>query len=65
VLIFARRFVNILFREQRLPIAAGWKKPNATITAASLNAIFAVIAQSSNWTFTRRCEDLNAYLGHD
>ncbi|KAJ7744635.1 hypothetical protein B0H16DRAFT_987834 [Mycena metata] len=53
-----KKFVEIFFREERLPIAEGWKRPNTTITAESLNTIEDIIINNSNWTFTQICEDL-------
>lgn len=56
-------FVQIFFREERLPIAEGWKRPNVTITAETMNDMEGIIETVSNWTFTQRCEDL--VLGPD
>ncbi|KAJ7023376.1 Cloroperoxidase [Mycena alexandri] len=58
-----KKFVEIFFREERLPIAEGWKRPNTTITAESLNTIEGIIIDNSNWTLTQICEDL--VLGPD
>ncbi|KAJ7893575.1 Cloroperoxidase [Mycena leptocephala] len=58
-----KKFVQIFFREERLPIAEGWKKPTTTITADTLSPIQNAIGSISNWKFTQRCEDL--VLGPD
>ncbi|KAJ7242369.1 Cloroperoxidase [Mycena haematopus] len=58
-----KNFVQIFFREERLPIAEGWKRPTTTITAETLNPIQDIIFTVSNWTYTQRCEDL--VLGPD
>ncbi|KAF7362905.1 hypothetical protein MVEN_00641100 [Mycena venus] len=51
-----KKFVQILFREERLPIAEGWKKSKTLITAAVLGALQTVIVANSNWTATQACE---------
>ncbi|KAJ6562660.1 Cloroperoxidase [Mycena capillaripes] len=53
-----KKFVNIFFREERLPIQEGWKRSTTLITAETLNPIEDVVIDNSNWTFTQRCEDL-------
>ncbi|KAJ6497370.1 Cloroperoxidase [Mycena sanguinolenta] len=54
-----KQFVQIFFREERLPIAEGWKRSNIPITADSLNPIENEIFFISNWTSpTQPCEDL-------
>ncbi|KAJ7189035.1 Cloroperoxidase [Mycena filopes] len=58
-----KKFVQIFFREERLPIAEGWKRPRTTITADSLETIEGIIIDNSNWTITQQCEDL--VLGPD
>ncbi|KAF7340859.1 hypothetical protein MSAN_02115400 [Mycena sanguinolenta] len=58
-----KKFVQIFFREERLPIAEGWKRPTTTITAETLDPIQNIIFDNSNWTYTQRCEDL--ILGPD
>ncbi|KAJ7574696.1 Cloroperoxidase, partial [Mycena floridula] len=45
-----KQFVNIFFREERLPIAEGWKRPNVTTTLATVGPISAIIAQASDWS---------------
>ncbi|KAJ7489169.1 Cloroperoxidase [Mycena latifolia] len=53
-----KKFVQIFFREERLPIAEGWTRPTTTITAATLSPIEVIIGEASNWTATQQCEDL-------
>jgi hypothetical protein len=62
-LILICRFVQIFFREERLPIAEGWKRPNTMITGATLAPIEVAIGDASDWTATQQCEDL--VLGPD
>ncbi|KAJ7478662.1 Cloroperoxidase, partial [Mycena galericulata] len=53
-----KEFVQIFFREERLPIAEGWKRSNITITAETLGPMEDIILTVSNWTLTQVCEDL-------
>jgi len=53
-----KKFVQIFFREERLPIAEGWKRPSTTITVETLDPIQNIIFDVSNWTATQACEDL-------
>ncbi|KAJ6533998.1 Cloroperoxidase [Mycena vulgaris] len=53
-----KKFVQIFFREERLPIAEGWKRPTITITAETLDPIQNIVFDVSNWTPTQLCEDL-------
>ncbi|KAJ7586832.1 hypothetical protein C8J56DRAFT_1082928 [Mycena floridula] len=43
-------FVNIFFREERMPIEEGWKRPNVSITRATIAPITAIISQASEWS---------------
>ncbi|KAJ7177025.1 Chloroperoxidase [Mycena filopes] len=52
-----KKFVDIFFREERLPIAEGWKK-SVLITGDSLGIIEDTIHAVSNWTATTSCEPL-------
>ncbi|KAJ7596366.1 Cloroperoxidase [Mycena floridula] len=45
-----KEFVNIFFREERLPIAEGWKRPATTLTFAIAAPIQGALAQISQWT---------------
>ncbi|KAK7057841.1 Peroxidase, family 2-domain-containing protein [Favolaschia claudopus] len=58
-----KKFVQIFFREERMPIAEGWKRPTTTITAGTLDPIQNIIFDVSNWMPTQLCEDL--VLGPD
>ncbi|KAJ7262422.1 Cloroperoxidase [Mycena rebaudengoi] len=51
-----KKFVNIFFREERLPIAEGWKKPTTRITLESVGHLVGVIQATSNWQPTQLCE---------
>ncbi|CAK5266127.1 unnamed protein product [Mycena citricolor] len=53
-----KKFVQIFFREERLPVAEGWKKSNVTITAGTLNQLAAQVLKVSTWTPTQQCEDI-------
>ncbi|KAJ7252381.1 Cloroperoxidase [Mycena haematopus] len=53
-----KNFVQIFFREERLPIAEGWTRPTAVITADSLAPIEKIIKPASMWTATQECEPL-------
>ncbi|KAJ7586865.1 Chloroperoxidase, partial [Mycena floridula] len=44
-----KEFVNIFFREERMPIEEGWKRPNISITSATIDPISTIIAQASEW----------------
>ncbi|KAJ7252909.1 Cloroperoxidase, partial [Mycena rebaudengoi] len=50
-----KKFVDVFIREERLPIAEGWKKSTTLITAAGLGRI---IQNASEWTRTQSCEPL-------
>ncbi|KAJ7575701.1 Chloroperoxidase [Mycena floridula] len=45
-----KNFVNIFFREERMPIEEGWKRPSVPINGDTLDPISAVIAQASEWS---------------
>ncbi|KAJ7493545.1 Cloroperoxidase [Mycena latifolia] len=53
-----KKFVQIFFREERLPIMEGWTRPKTLITADSLGPAEDIIIAASNWTQTQACEDL-------
>ncbi|KAJ7252315.1 hypothetical protein C8J57DRAFT_1077520 [Mycena rebaudengoi] len=48
-----KKFVNIFFREERLPIAEGWKKPTNRITLETMGRLVGVIQATSNWQPTQ------------
>ncbi|KAJ7237416.1 Cloroperoxidase [Mycena rebaudengoi] len=58
-----KKYVQTFFREERLPIAEGWKRPKHQITIATLVPIEDLVQKVSNWTPTQKCEDL--VLGPD
>ncbi|KAF9265235.1 Cloroperoxidase [Marasmius fiardii PR-910] len=45
-----KKFVQIFFREERLPIEEGWKRPSVPITRDSIGTLVQTIATASNWT---------------
>ncbi|KAJ7580473.1 Cloroperoxidase [Mycena floridula] len=45
-----KEFVNIFFREERMPIEEGWKRPNVTINDDTIGPISLVIGQASEWS---------------
>ncbi|KAJ7705606.1 Cloroperoxidase [Mycena rosella] len=53
-----KKFVQIFFREERMPIAEGWTRPNVTITPDTTSPIEVIVGEASNWTATQQCEDL-------
>ncbi|KAI3621361.1 hypothetical protein WG66_014481 [Moniliophthora roreri] len=50
-----KSFVQTFFREERLPIEEGWKRPSSPIEVASLDQVADLIAQGSNWNATDEC----------
>ncbi|KAK0194842.1 Cloroperoxidase [Armillaria mellea] len=42
-----KKFVDIFFREERMPMEEGWTKPSTSITAETLLSIEATIAENS------------------
>ncbi|KAF7359892.1 HEME-HALOPEROXIDASE domain-containing protein [Mycena venus] len=56
--IASKEFVNIFFREERLPYAEGFELPKMLITDDSLSALEATIHNVSQWTQTQRCGPL-------
>ncbi|KAF7350772.1 hypothetical protein MSAN_01638400 [Mycena sanguinolenta] len=53
-----KNFVQIFFREERLPIAEGWTRPETTITADSMVPVERIIQSAAMWTATQPCEPL-------
>ncbi|KAJ7583571.1 Cloroperoxidase [Mycena floridula] len=45
-----KKFVNIFFREERMPIAEGWKRPNVSITGDTLGPMSGIIFEASEWS---------------
>jgi hypothetical protein len=58
LLFFSARFVQIFFREERLPIAEGWKRSTTLITDDTLSPLEVVIRNVSMWTASQACEPL-------
>ncbi|KAJ8077440.1 hypothetical protein PM082_001870 [Marasmius tenuissimus] len=44
-----KKFVNILFREERMPLAEGWKIPRTMMTPQTDGVVFSAIARASQW----------------
>ncbi|KAJ7092296.1 Cloroperoxidase [Mycena belliarum] len=53
-----KKYVNIFFREERLPIQEGWKKNKKLITVDTLAPIEDAIREFSEWKPTQACEPL-------
>ncbi|KAF8202720.1 Cloroperoxidase [Mycena galopus ATCC 62051] len=53
-----KEFVQIFFREERLPVAEGWTKPATRITSETNGALMNQILQSANDSPTQMCEPL-------
>ncbi|KAF9262646.1 Cloroperoxidase [Marasmius fiardii PR-910] len=44
-----KQFVNIFFREERMPLAEGWKKSSVPVTGQTDGPLFGAIFQGSQW----------------
>ncbi|KAF8185291.1 Cloroperoxidase [Mycena galopus ATCC 62051] len=53
-----KEFVQIFFREERLPFAEGWSKSTTLIDVDTLAPLEELIHTASNWTETQNCEPL-------
>ncbi|KAJ7209448.1 Peroxidase, family 2-domain-containing protein [Mycena haematopus] len=53
-----KEFVQIFFREERLPFAEGWSKSKTLITSDTLSPIGKIVQNASDWTETTFCEPL-------
>ena len=51
-------FVQIFFREERLPIAEGWKRSTTLITLAALEPVVNDIQNASQWTADNKCPSI-------
>nr|GAT56890.1 predicted protein [Mycena chlorophos] len=51
-----KKFVDILFREERLPFLEGWKPSTTMVTGDSIGLLVPQIFGQSNWTQTDHCE---------
>ncbi|KAK7029598.1 hypothetical protein VNI00_014475 [Paramarasmius palmivorus] len=45
-----KKFVNIMFREERLPLAEGWRIPKVQSDSRTDSKLFAAIFRGSGWT---------------
>jgi hypothetical protein len=43
------RYVDILFREERLPVAEGWTKSTTQITLGNIRPLMANVSAASQW----------------
>ncbi|THU78724.1 hypothetical protein K435DRAFT_699562 [Dendrothele bispora CBS 962.96] len=50
-----KEFVQVLFREERLPIAEGWHRSETPITSANQASLTQLIIAASNWTSSGGC----------
>jgi hypothetical protein len=57
------RFVNIFFREERLPIEEGWKRSPVLIDAPSLDPLQDQIAEAADWTPDGDCPTITFVAG--
>ncbi|KAF7369730.1 putative Cloroperoxidase [Mycena venus] len=53
-----KNFVQIFFREERMPIAEGWKRSTTPTTGETLASIQGAIMAASKWTPTQACEPI-------
>ncbi|KAG7091329.1 hypothetical protein E1B28_010373 [Marasmius oreades] len=44
-----KQFVNIFFREERMPLEEGWRKSNTPVTGQTDGPLFSAIARGSQW----------------
>ncbi|KAJ7771987.1 Chloroperoxidase [Mycena maculata] len=50
-----KNFVQIWFREERLPYAEGWQRPAGTLDGDSVTALTGAVQAASNWTTSGGC----------
>ncbi|KAJ7704074.1 hypothetical protein B0H17DRAFT_921624, partial [Mycena rosella] len=53
-----QEFVQIFFREERLPIAEGWLRSKTMITTETMSPIQNLVIQAANGGPTQACESL-------
>ncbi|KAJ7350889.1 hypothetical protein DFH08DRAFT_958503 [Mycena albidolilacea] len=53
-----KNFVQIFFREERLPVAEGWTRSPTLITSASMGPMSRIIGAAAVWTATQACKPL-------
>ncbi|KAJ7141738.1 Cloroperoxidase [Mycena crocata] len=54
----SKKFVQIFFRDERLPYAEGFKLPKTRITEDTLSPLEDIIQDKSEWTQTQKCGPL-------
>jgi hypothetical protein len=57
------RFVNIFFREERLPIEEGWKRSPVPIDSDNLGVLTSQIGAASDWTPDSDCPTITFVSG--
>ncbi|KAK0475485.1 Chloroperoxidase [Armillaria novae-zelandiae] len=50
-----KKFVDIFFREERMPIEEGWSKPSTLITGQTISSIANIIEETSEWVDDGGC----------
>ncbi|KAK0505362.1 Peroxidase, family 2-domain-containing protein [Armillaria luteobubalina] len=50
-----KQFVDIFFREERMPIEEGWTKPSTLITGQTISPISNIIEEASEWVDNGGC----------
>ncbi|KAJ7125263.1 Cloroperoxidase [Mycena epipterygia] len=50
-----KNFVQIWFREERLPFVEGWQRPSCTLDGASVTSLTGAVQAASNWTTSGGC----------
>ncbi|KAJ7496765.1 Cloroperoxidase [Mycena latifolia] len=50
-----KKFVQVWFREERLPFAEGWTRPACTLNGTSVTALTGAVQAASNWTSSGGC----------
>ncbi|KAK0225307.1 Chloroperoxidase [Armillaria fumosa] len=55
-----KKFVDIFFREERLPIKEGWTKPTTLITLQTIVPIADIIVEASEWVDSGKCPFLRS-----
>nr|GAT59312.1 predicted protein [Mycena chlorophos] len=53
-----KKFVDILFREERLPFLEGWKPSPVLVTGELLGPLIGALVAGSNWTASQLCEPI-------
>ncbi|KAJ7574121.1 Cloroperoxidase [Mycena floridula] len=53
-----KNFVNIFFREERLPLEEGWTRPTVAINGTTLAPMSSIILKASEWTPDTKCPSI-------